>query len=841
MESYKAKQQALDDIIDRARIGKCWNKHDDRWADAADVSLKTLQRFWDRQPIRKSNFINICEAVGIDDWEAIADSAPSSPVTSLPRLTPDWVEREDITESLLSRLQPPRRVLVLSGITGIGKTELVKRLLPELEDDKKYCSLNLDDGSLTGDFATSGAVLLRALGTEPTLEDQKDAKTLLAHIVDRLCQTPYRVQIDSLERILKGNETEGWSDFEDDLWLELFQQILAKNSCHSQLLVTTQDVPGELETVGSRYPQLWHCETLAGLSEEEQLELFANLGLGSVLDAGGEGADLLTRLGRLYEGHPLVLRVIAEDIKACGGDVARYWQQGKFAELEEQRSVRFSRRRLQTEVRERVRQSLSRLPEAALRLLCRGAVYRRPVPEGFWLALLPEVGEAEKSAALDLLKARGLALEVWEPDAWLGADGTVPLRQHNLIRQVAYGLLQREGEAWQQAERGAAAQWLAGYEPREGVERLETVRGYLEALDHYCNGEDWEAAEELFMRPLEEFDNSKLWWLLLNWSHYREQLRISQRLSDRVTPQTTVSCYNCIGCAFNCLSQYQKAIGALQKSLKIAQKIRDSEGEADALGNLGIAHHYLGKYQEAIAFHKQQLELSRKIGERWGEGNALGNLGNTYHHLGKYKQAIAFHKKSLKVKQEIGNLLGAGNAIANLALVYNDIGNYQQAIIFLDLRLKIAQKIGDFRGMGNTLNNLGIAYYNLGRYNQAIAFMEKDLEIRLTIGDRLGEGIVFNRLGAMQVKLKQYDKALKNLQASLRIFQEVQSPAFKAQALKDLAQVYLKTDRLGEALESCNAALQIATDLGIPLAQECEVLRSQIQMAQSPKNGGEET
>jgi hypothetical protein len=76
--SLQATQQALDDLIDPARIRKRWNKHDQKWADAADVSLKTLQRFWKPEPIRRANFIAICQAIGIEDWKAIADSSPQS-------------------------------------------------------------------------------------------------------------------------------------------------------------------------------------------------------------------------------------------------------------------------------------------------------------------------------------------------------------------------------------------------------------------------------------------------------------------------------------------------------------------------------------------------------------------------------------------------------------------------------------------------------------------------------------------------------------------------------------------------------------------------------------------
>jgi hypothetical protein len=63
----------LDDLIEPARVRKHWNKHDERWAVAADVSLKTLQRFWSQTAIRRANFIAICQAIEIEDWKEIAD------------------------------------------------------------------------------------------------------------------------------------------------------------------------------------------------------------------------------------------------------------------------------------------------------------------------------------------------------------------------------------------------------------------------------------------------------------------------------------------------------------------------------------------------------------------------------------------------------------------------------------------------------------------------------------------------------------------------------------------------------------------------------------------------
>ena len=60
-------------IIDMVRRNLGWNKTEDAWCVAALVSTATLKRFWAKIGIRRENFINICKAVEIENWEYIAE------------------------------------------------------------------------------------------------------------------------------------------------------------------------------------------------------------------------------------------------------------------------------------------------------------------------------------------------------------------------------------------------------------------------------------------------------------------------------------------------------------------------------------------------------------------------------------------------------------------------------------------------------------------------------------------------------------------------------------------------------------------------------------------------
>jgi tetratricopeptide (TPR) repeat protein len=733
-----------------------------------------------------------------------------------------WVERSDLTEPLLQILQGNCRVLALTGITGIGKTALAERLISELRDERRFCRLNLDEGGVMTEFSSSGAALLRSLGEEPTLEDQKDPQTLLAHLLQLLRSHPYRVQIDSMERLLEGDDRQGWSEFCDRLWLELLQQVLAGQDCQSQLILTTQDLPGELESVGSRYPQLWHCQAVRSLSAAEQLKLFAKRGL------SGTNTDYLQRIGNLYDGHPLVLRVIAEDIKACGGNVQRYWQQGKFAEQEAHRPAQLSRRKLQLEVKQRVKEALARLPEDALQLLCRSAVYRRPVPESFWLAMLPDCTYSE--TALELLKARSLAEEEWEEGVWLSADGEIPLRQHNLIRSVVYELLKADPAVWQAAERSAAEQWLNHYKAIPEAPNLEKVRGYLEAFDHYLEVKHYQIAHEIPYRLLET--KNTVHWQLLIWGYYRELiplhnklLQIASEMGDR---EGEGKALGNLGNAHYSFGNYAEAIEFHQQRLVIARKSGNRRGEGAALSNLGNAYNSLGKYAEAIERYRQHLVIVRETGDRREEGWTLGNMGNAYNSLGKYAEAIEFHQQASVIAHEIDDRRGEGWALGNMGTDYESLGNYTQAIEFHQQCLAIAREIDDCQAEGKALGNLGFAYNGLGNYAKAFEFHQQHLAIAREIGDRQGEAYVIGDLGTIFIKHEQYPEALESFQASLNIMQDIGDRFGETLIYKKLAELHQKLGSIELAWQECDRALAIAIELEIPLAKECEVLLEEI-------------
>lgn len=451
--TIRASKQGLT-IVDQARKEKGWNKQ--------SVSLcgapHHLKRFWRSIPIDRDVFVEICQNAGIVNWEEIVDNNPTSKNCQVDFFSYNdgWVGREELVAELTNKLHSSCRILMLVGITGIGKTALAERLAVELQEDwlqgdwTKFVQENFETEQQTSDFASVATRWLEKLGKTPTQEERKNTQQLLNLLLKQLQVNRYLVLIDSLENILKGNEESGWNDFQDEWWLRFFESLLASESCQSRVIVTSQDLPQQMPT---RYHNFWHCQVLSGLTESEQLELFEKTGLEVGTDSPNK--PYLERIGATYDGHPLALRVIAGEIgnKPFNGNVIAYWNKyGKEIEevekaIEEAKTRgiiasaddkwRLDRytRELKKRVRSRLEKTFNRLKEDfyySYVLLCEASVYRLAVQEDFWLSHLQDwdCDEEKQELALDTLRDRYLVEEVVEEEQLL-------LRQHNLIRSVA--------------------------------------------------------------------------------------------------------------------------------------------------------------------------------------------------------------------------------------------------------------------------------------------------------------------------------------------------------------------------------------------------------------------
>lgn len=215
----------------------------------------------------------------------------------------------------------------------------------------------------------------------------------------------------------------------------------------------------------------------------------------------------------------------------------------------------------------------------------------------------------------------------------------------------------------------------------------------------------------------------------------------------------------------------------------------DPASDAVCFFGLGQVYHYLGSYDEAISYYKESLSRMLKIGDSLGVGKVSGSMANTYLAIREYELAISCYEECLAISRKTNDQESIGSTLGNLGNIYFALGKYDRAIDYAEQHFIMAEKIGNLQGIGIALTNWGNALFKLGHHLEARKQFLRAYEIFLQIGDRRSEALISYNLAT----------------------------SFQA----DLGNLPL-------AIEFCNLALSIATELGIPLAKECQELKQQL-------------
>jgi hypothetical protein len=390
----KASVQGLEKVKG-AIAKKGWHKTSPAFLDAACVSAATLKRFWRGIPIGEDSFQSICEAVSLDCDEVVNCPTPFELPDELlgqatkahAELTPAtygdiWVGRACLTQSLYAQLTSTTRLLSITGLTGIGKTALARYLASRLSAEGYRCIHISCDQQRPPTLASIAHTLSQ--------QDTASATGLalsLPGLVAHLQKHRYLFIFDAAEGLLTHRLETGWSEFQNGIWPQFFQAILSAEDCSSRFILTAQDVPNELDSLGEHWPHRWCAHALAGLTRDEQMALFQAFDLAPAPQS--TAYQYLSELGRAYEGHPLSLRAIAQDIAtAFGGNIAAYWREHPPTDLNRHSHSRHLRKQVQPRLEHMLNRLKAQHPQA-YQLLCAGtagtAHDNRPKLSHTWL------------------------------------------------------------------------------------------------------------------------------------------------------------------------------------------------------------------------------------------------------------------------------------------------------------------------------------------------------------------------------------------------------------------------------------------------------------------------
>lgn len=249
-------------------------------------------------------------------------------------------------------------------------------------------------------------------------------------------------------------------------------------------------------------------------------------------------------------------------------------------------------------------------------------------------------------------------------------------------------------------------------------------------------------------------------------------------------------------------------------SLNAARSCQDRANEAFYLGSLGNVYSNLGDSFMAMDYYKQALVISLEVQDKWEESRTLGHMGIIYDDWGKTNDAIACFEQALEIAQNINAKELIGAQLNSLGGISYSLGDIDKAIDHYQKAYLLFQDMGDQNNVGGVLNNLGTINRQRGQIYLSIDYFEKALSIHQEIGDKRGESIALTNLGISYIETNEFDKAINYLQDSREISIQIIDKAGEASALSNISGIYVKLGELHKAIDNYKISLKLCQSIG---------------------------
>lgn len=235
--------------------------------------------------------------------------------------------------------------------------------------------------------------------------------------------------------------------------------------------------------------------------------------------------------------------------------------------------------------------------------------------------------------------------------------------------------------------------------------------------------------------------------------YHKKALEIREKVNGRDHSDTAYS-YNNLGILYRVLGHFKMALDYHQKALSIRKNILVSYHPdiADTHNNIAIVYSELEKHQKAIEHYQLALEIYVKVfgTNHPATASTLRNLAGVYHASGDAKKALKYCQKSLEICiRELGDdHPDTAATYQNLGLVYHSLNKTDIAIDSFKKSLAVKEKVLsiDHPDIAITLINLAGVYKDQGDYPLALElFLKAYLILFSSLGAQHPKSITIKR------------------------------------------------------------------------------------------------
>jgi predicted ATPase/class 3 adenylate cyclase len=262
-------------------------------------------------------------------------------------------------------------------------------------------------------------------------------------------------------------------------------------------------------------------------------------------------------------------------------------------------------------------------------------------------------------------------------------------------------------------------------------------------------------------------------------------------------------------------SEYDTAFEWLQRGLEYLEQDQINSEAADIyLLGAGVFHRQ-AKNEQASEWCQMSRDIAEQIDTHQGKrslAQAYYLEGAVLHRIGDLQRSVDLCKQSLNIYQAIGDVVGEARAYNNLSNAHADLGEWDKALEALEKSLEINQRIGNVFEQGNVANNLAYIHLERGEWDQAKYLFIESNQIWKKIGAAFPDAVTLSNLAQVNIYQENWEQAEKTLSESQALFKSIGSDDFLAELERRWGEYYLGTGEINQALNHTHHAIEVAEE-----------------------------
>jgi tetratricopeptide (TPR) repeat protein len=719
------------------------------------------------------------------------------------RQIPVWVGREKVLTQLYTECMNGRKVIVLWGQSGIGKTSLAVKLMAACGvdfatetlaptcpyDNALYCDVTADG------FDFLVAKFLSAFGMSANRFGATSAQ-VIEMILTKLSQQRWLVVIDNLQLLLDADTGKSKSPDVGE-----FLHRLAYGVHKSQIVITNRQLPADLLERGGKKlagipvkenRNFIHAESIRGISNLDSIQLLRNLG---VQDSQKDAEWIVDRV----RGQVFALKLLADRARHEPGKL----RQEPNLVTKEATPIAQAQWAAQTPDAQELLRRMCVLRHGvnlrALTILC---------------SLEAEGGNVEYSIAGAQATAELLANLV--------DDGLVEYAYDTSTEEHIYGLHSVMAQSLQVMCSSTELTQLWRSAAKLYGDCVGVAFPTADRPPVFRSLEDWRLVLEEWhffwllgkYEVISQMAIDSLLPQLGRWGYSSLQWEWCERILPHTDGANYRYCLQTLGCICRDAGRFDEAENYFKLSLADAEQAGVLSEIAASSATLGSIARHRGNWDEAEALYKKALRLQTELQDRHGMTASWGCLGDIARQRGHWDRAEAFFQKSLRLRTTLGDRLGTATNWSCLGDIARHRGYWDDAETMFLKSLQLHTEIGDRSGIATNWSCLGDIARHRGNWDEAESLYQKSLKLRTELGDTAGMATNWGCLGDIANHRGNWDEAEALFQRSLKLRTELGDTAGMATAWSCLGNIAHHRSNWDEADSLFLKSLKLRTELG---------------------------